>query len=115
MSEQNSTHNKRLKELDVLRAIAFIFVVEQHTMGGYSNINGISSFYYHIFKFFYTIATPAVAVFFCISAVSLFHVYSKKLDHKKFYIKRIKKYLFHIYFGLCYMRTLLKILLVLAI
>lgn len=104
MSEQNLTYNERLKELDVLRAIAFIFVVEQHTMGGYSNIKGISYTYYQIFKFFYTIATPAVAVFFCISAISLFHVYSKKFDCKKFYVKRIKKTLIpYIVWSLLYM------------
>lgn len=55
--------NGRLKELDILRALAFIFVVEQHSMGGYYNIKGISYLYYGIFKFFYTLAKPAVACF----------------------------------------------------
>jgi peptidoglycan/LPS O-acetylase OafA/YrhL len=70
---------KRLKELDILRAIAYIFVVEQHVMGGYSNVKGISYFYYEIFKFFYTLAKPAVSIFLCISSISLFYVYSKNL------------------------------------
>ncbi|MEW9095824.1 MAG: acyltransferase [Clostridiaceae bacterium] len=81
----------RLKELDVLRAISFIFVVEQHTMGGYSRIDGISYSYFQIFKFFYTLAKPAVAAFLCISAISLFYSYSKEFDWKKYYIKRITK------------------------
>ena len=86
----NLIKKERLKELDVLRAIAFIFVVEQHTMGGYSNIKGISCFYYEIFKFFYTFAKPAVAVFLCISAISLSYVYLNEFNYKKYYIKRIK-------------------------
>ncbi|AKA67338.1 acyltransferase family protein [Clostridium scatologenes] len=76
--------NARLKELDVLRAFAFIFVVEQHTMGGYFNIKGISYLYYEIFKFMYTLAKPAVAVFLCISGIVV--SYSSL---KKFVIKNI--------------------------
>lgn len=81
--------NNRLKELDILRALSFIFVVEQHTMGGYSNIKGISYFYVQIFKFFYTLAKPAVASFLCISAISLCYAYSENLNLKKYYIKRV--------------------------
>lgn len=44
----------RLKELDILRAIAFIFVVEQHTMGGYSNIKGISFMYFFSYNLIYS-------------------------------------------------------------
>lgn len=79
----------RLKELDILRALSFIFVVEQHAMGGYCNIEGLSSMYYGIFKFFYTLAKPAVACFLCISALSLCHSYSKSFNYKKYYKKRI--------------------------
>ncbi|KGI36635.1 hypothetical protein [Clostridium tetani] len=50
-------NNLRLKELDILRALSFIFVVEQHSMGGHYNIKGISNLYYGIFKFF-SIETP---------------------------------------------------------
>lgn len=82
-------NNARLKEVDVLRALSFIFVVEQHTMGGYYNIDGISSLYYGIFKFFYTLAKPAVASFLCISAISLCYSYSQNFDYKHYYIRRI--------------------------
>lgn len=34
----------RLKEIDILRATAFIFVVAQHTVGGFSNAEGINFF-----------------------------------------------------------------------
>lgn len=81
--------NVRLKELDILRALSFIFVVEQHSMGGYYNIKGISNLYYGIFKFFYTLAKPAVACFLCISAISLCYSYLENFNYKKYYIKRI--------------------------
>ncbi|AWI06220.1 acyltransferase [Clostridium drakei] len=80
--------NDRLKELDVLRAFAFIFVVEQHTMGGYFNIKGISYFYYEIFKFMYTLAKPAVATFLCISGIVISYSSIKKFVIKKYYIKK---------------------------
>lgn len=82
--------NRRIKELDILRALSFIFVVEQHTMGGYHNIKGISSLYAHIFKFFYTLAKPAVSSFICISAISLCVAYSENFNLKQYYIKRLK-------------------------
>ena len=81
---------ERLKEIDILRAFAFIFVVAQHTLGGFSNIKGISYFDFTVMKLIYVMAKPAVPIFLFISAVSLFYVYSNKFDWKKYYIKRIK-------------------------
>lgn len=80
----------RLKELDILRAIAFIFVVAQHTIGGFSNVNGINFFEYAILKFLYVMAKTAVPIFLFISGVSLFYVYSNRFDWKKYYIKRFE-------------------------
>lgn len=79
----------RLKEIDILRALAFILVVEQHTMGGFSNIKGISTFNYNIFSFIYVLAKPAVSIFICISGITLFYTYSKKIIIKNYYKKRI--------------------------
>ncbi|EJO5349545.1 acyltransferase [Clostridium botulinum] len=84
---------KRLKELDVLRALAFILVVEQHSMGGFANIKGISNFNYKIFSLFYVLGKPAVSIFICISGITLFYTYSKKINIKKYYIKRINNIL----------------------
>lgn len=83
-------NNKRLKEFDILRAIAFIFVVAQHTLGGFSNIKGISYLEFIIMKFIYVMAKTAVPIFFFISAVSLFYVYFNKFNWKTYYIKRFK-------------------------
>lgn len=82
--------NKRLKELDILRAVAFIFVVAQHTLGGFSNVKGINYSEFIIMKFVYVMAKDAVQIFFFISAVGLFYVYFNKFDWKSYYIKRLK-------------------------
>lgn len=82
--------DKRLKELDILRAIAFIFVVAQHTFGGFSNVKGINHLEFIIMKFIYVMAKTAVPIFLFISAVSLFYVYFKKFNWKSYYIKRLK-------------------------
>jgi peptidoglycan/LPS O-acetylase OafA/YrhL len=81
---------ERLREIDILRAIAFIFVVVQHTLGGYSNIEGIPYNSFIIMKLMYIMATPAVPIFLFISAVSLFYAHSKKFDWKSYYLKRVK-------------------------
>lgn len=80
----------RLKEIDILRATAFIFVVAQHTVGGFSNVEGINFFDYTILKFLYVMAKTAVPIFLFISGLSLFYVYSDKFDWKKYYIKRLE-------------------------
>lgn len=80
----------RLREIDILRAIAFIFVVIQHTLGGYSNIEGIPYSSFTVMKLMYVMAKTAVPIFLFISAIALFYAHSKKLDCKSYYLKRIK-------------------------
>jgi len=80
----------RLQEVDVLRAIAFICVVVQHTLGGYSNIEGIPYSSFTIMKLIYVMGKPAVPIFLFISAVALFYAHSKKFDCKSYYLKRVK-------------------------
>lgn len=81
---------ERLREIDILRAMAFIFVVVQHTIGGYSNIEGIPYSNFIILKFIYIMAMPAVPIFLFISAVALFYAHSKKFNWKSYYLKRVK-------------------------
>lgn len=81
---------QRLQHLDVLRAIAFIFVVMQHILGGYSNLSGIRRFEYLILKFFYALAKPAVPIFLMLSAIALFYSYSESFSIKDYYFKRVK-------------------------
>jgi peptidoglycan/LPS O-acetylase OafA/YrhL len=80
----------RLQEIDILRAIAFIFVVVQHTLGGFSKIEGLPYASFTVMKLMYVMAKTAVPIFLFISGVTLFYVYSKKFDCKNYYLKRIK-------------------------
>lgn len=81
---------ERLKELDIMRAIAFIFVVTQHIIGGYSYIEKVPKNEHLILKMLYIVAKPAVPIFLTISAISLFYVYYDNFHWKKYYIKRVK-------------------------
>ncbi|MBV7272841.1 acyltransferase [Clostridium sp. PL3] len=81
---------ERLHEIDILRAIAFVFVVTQHTLGGFSNIKGLPYASFAIMKLTYVIAKVAVPIFLFISAVALFYTHSEKFECKSYYFKRIK-------------------------
>lgn len=81
---------KRIIELDILRAAAFLFVVLQHTVGGFSYRDGLSIENLLVSKFIYTIAKAGVPLFLFLSAVTLIYTYGDKLNVKDFYIKKIK-------------------------
>ena len=81
---------ERLQEIDVLRAIAFIFVVVQHTLGGYSNMEGLPYSSFTIMKLIYVMGKPAVPIFLFISAVALFYAHLKNFDCKSYYLKRVR-------------------------
>ncbi|EJO5347445.1 acyltransferase [Clostridium botulinum] len=81
---------KRLIEFDILRGIAFILVVVQHTIGGYSYSQKISYQNFLLSKFIYVIAEPAVKLFLFLTGVSLVYTYFNKCELKNFYIKKIK-------------------------
>lgn len=85
-----NSSRERLIEIDALRALAFIFVVVQHTLGGFSNIKGIPYSSYIIMKMMYIMAKPAVPIFLFISALVLVYAYRDKLDLKSYYKKRVK-------------------------
>lgn len=80
----------RLRELDIIRAIAFILVVDQHIIGGWSYIKTLPKCESLIMKFLYIVGTPAVPMFLAISGVSLMYVYMNNLNVKKYYVKRIR-------------------------
>lgn len=84
---------KRVLELDILRGIAFLFVVLQHTIGGFSYRDDISEIDLLISKLLYVIAKCGVPVFIFLSALALLYRYKENLDIKDFYIKKFK-YLF---------------------
>lgn len=81
---------ERLLELDVMRGIAFLFIVLQHTIGGFSYRDDISFNDFVISKFIYTAAQIGVVLFMFLTAVSLVYTYSDKFDIKGFYVKKLK-------------------------
>ena len=56
----NFMHKEHIKELDVLRAIGFIFVVAQHIFGAYAWWEGAGFAESLILSLYYLIAQPAV-------------------------------------------------------
>ncbi|OBR93738.1 acyltransferase family protein [Clostridium ragsdalei P11] len=80
----------RLAELDIMRGIAFILVVIQHTFGGYSFIKDISLENRLISKLIYSIGKTAVPMFVALTAICLIYVYYDRMDVLNFYIKKLK-------------------------
>lgn len=81
---------ERLLELDVMRGIAFLFIVLQHTIGGFSYIDDISFNNFIVSKFIYIGAETGVELFIFLTAASLIYTYINKFDIKDFYIKKLK-------------------------
>ncbi len=81
---------ERLIELDAMRGIAFLFIVLQHTIGGFSYRDDISLSGFIISKFIYTAAQTGVQIFIFLTAVSLVYTYYEKIDIKDFYMKKLK-------------------------
>lgn len=82
---------KFLNALDLLRAVAFIFVLIQHSIGGYSldanaPINNVI-----FLRMIYSIAKPAVPMFFFISASVLFYTYKDNVNIIEFYKRRFSR------------------------
>ena len=80
----------RLFELDILRGIAFILVVIQHTLGGYSFSKDISIQNLLISRFIYVIGESAVPIFLALTAIVLLYTYYDKFNVKEFYIKKLQ-------------------------
>ncbi|RNC29055.1 MAG: hypothetical protein AWM53_00975 [Candidatus Dichloromethanomonas elyunquensis] len=81
-------NKQRIKELDVLRVIGFIFVVAQHVVGAYAWREGAAYSDSLILSFLYNFAKPAVPLFITVTAVSLCSAYLGKMNVLKFYKNR---------------------------
>ncbi|MBC8060646.1 MAG: acyltransferase [Clostridiaceae bacterium] len=82
-------NKKRLVELELIRAFAFMFIIVQHSIGGYSLDLKEPFSNAVILRFIYTISKPAVPMFIFISAVSLYYTYKDCINIKEFYKKRL--------------------------
>ena len=80
---------KRLIELEIIRALAFIMIVVQHTIGGYSLEPKIPLKHAALLRFIYTISKSSVPMFVFISGVSLFYTYKDSINVIDFYKKRL--------------------------
>jgi peptidoglycan/LPS O-acetylase OafA/YrhL len=78
----------RLIELDIMRIIGFLMVVDQHILGAYAQGTEASFGDAMILHFLYLLGRPAVPMFIAITGFTLFHVNYNKLNIKEFYIKR---------------------------
>ncbi len=82
-------NKKRLVELEVIRALAFVMIVVQHTIGGYSLEPKIPLKHAVLLRFIYTISKCSVPMFVFISGVSLFYTYKDSINVIDFYKKRV--------------------------
>ena len=80
---------ERIIELELIRAIAFIFILLQHTIGGYAISPDAPFNDALILRLIYSLSKSAIPIFIFVSAVSLFYNYSEGIDIWKFYKKRI--------------------------
>lgn len=80
---------EHIDELDVLRALGFVFVVAQHVFGAFAWREGAGFAESLIMSLFYLIAQPAVPMFVMIAAISLFYNHSGTMNMLTFYKKRL--------------------------
>ena len=81
---------ERLVELDVMRGLAFLCIVIQHTIGGFSYSDDITFPGFIISKLMYIGAENGVEIFVFLTAVSLIYTYYDNFNIKDFYIKKLK-------------------------
>lgn len=98
--------SKRLREIDMLRAIAFFFVIMQHSLGGtvtniYQSVGNLT-----IANVFMVIAEPGVPIFLFISGLTTTYTYKNNIDIKKYYKNRFL-YLIIPYFIFSYVNMIL--------
>ncbi|MGL5415870.1 MAG: acyltransferase [Clostridium sp.] len=79
---------RRLDEIQVLRAFAFIFVMMQHSLGSIPGNLSLPEGITLTGGFLYTFAEPAVPIFLFISGLTLTYSYKDKLDLGKYYKNR---------------------------
>lgn len=80
--------NKRLKEIDMLRAMAFFFVIMQHALGKTPTNLSLSAGSITLANVLMVIAEPAVPIFLFISGLTTTYTYKENMDIKKYYKNR---------------------------
>ena len=84
---------QRIRELDTLRAIAFMAVVLQHAIGIYNQRGGLGLYTKWAMAFMFSLAKFAVPTFVFITGLVLFYNYYDSLDCRTFFAKRFREIL----------------------
>lgn len=97
---------QRLKEIEMLRTIAFFFVIMQHALGSAPSDFSMSAGGITIANVLMVIAEPGVAIFLFISGLTTAYSYKDNMDIKRYYKNRLL-YLIIPYFIFSYINMLL--------
>ena len=80
---------KRLKEIEMLRAFAFFFVIMQHALGSTPSNFSMPIGQITLANVLMVIAEPGVAIFLFISGLTTAYSYKENLDLKRYYKNRL--------------------------
>jgi peptidoglycan/LPS O-acetylase OafA/YrhL len=80
---------RRFEEIEVMRIIGFLMVVDQHILGGYAQRADASYADSMVLYFLHLLGRPAVPMFIAITGFTLFYTNYGKINIKEFYRKRL--------------------------
>lgn len=81
---------KRFEEIDIMRILGFLMVVDQHILGAYAKLPETGFADSLILHFLYLIGRPAVPMFVAITGFTLFYANYGRFNIRDFYMKRLK-------------------------
>jgi probable poly-beta-1,6-N-acetyl-D-glucosamine export protein len=80
---------RRFEEIEVMRIIGFLMVVDQHILGGYAQRVEASFADSMVLYFLHLLGRPAVPMFVAITGFTLFYTNYNNINIKEFYRKRL--------------------------
>lgn len=81
---------KRFEEIDIMRVMGFLMVVDQHILGAYAKLRETRFGDALILHFLYLVGRPAVPMFIAITGFTLFYANYNRFEIKSYYTKRLK-------------------------
>lgn len=83
-------NEKRFEEIDIMRVMGFLMVVDQHILGAYAKLPETKLGDALILHFLYLVGRPAVPMFIAITGFTLFYANYDCFKLKSYYEKRLK-------------------------
>lgn len=80
---------RRFEEIEVMRIIGFLMVLDQHILGGYAQRPEASFADSMVLYFIHLLGRPAVPMFIAITGFALFYTNYNNINIKEFYRKRL--------------------------